>query len=182
MKVSVGGIGRTGSGELLVGDQGLATAMSYCHSQGLFAGISFDGSVILPRYNLNNLSFSYLYLYYFYFYIFMIIYRNEVNLNFYGRQVTPYQLLSGEIPPPNAAKKLYSQLQKSVELCDKYYGVTSRERSHQDMLTKLQLQQQQKEGMGISNTSMRRGGMSDVESKENNDENDLLRGVGDQYY
>jgi SH3 domain-containing YSC84-like protein 1 len=49
VKISLGGIGRTGAGEMLIGDHGLATALSYCHSKGLFAGVSLEGSMLLSR-------------------------------------------------------------------------------------------------------------------------------------
>jgi SH3 domain-containing YSC84-like protein 1 len=49
VKISLGGLGRTGSGEMLIGEHGLATALSYCHSKGLFAGVSLDGSMLLSR-------------------------------------------------------------------------------------------------------------------------------------
>jgi SH3 domain-containing YSC84-like protein 1 len=142
VKVSVGGVGRTGAGELLVGDHGLATAISYCHSKGLFAGISLEGS--------------------------MIISRPEINLNFYGHPVTPYQLLSGEVCPPEAASCLYQALNTAMETSDRYHGITRQERQHQEMLKFLDP----------------RNSTKFLSSKErrNGEEDDLARGIGDQYY
>jgi hypothetical protein len=51
---------------------GASAAFSYAHSKGLFAGVSLEASVIAAR--------------------------HDVNRQFYGMEVTPAQLLSGEIP------------------------------------------------------------------------------------
>lgn len=50
MKLSVAGVGRTASAQVIVGERGFATALSYCHSKGFYAGISLDGSAIFARY------------------------------------------------------------------------------------------------------------------------------------
>lgn len=50
MKLSMAGIGRTASAQIILGEGGYAVALSYCHSKGFFAGVSLDGSVIVPRY------------------------------------------------------------------------------------------------------------------------------------
>jgi hypothetical protein len=138
----VGGLGRTGAGELLIGDHGLATALSYCHSKGLFAGVSLEGS--------------------------MIISRPEVNLNFYGQPVTPYQLLSGEISPPEAASCLYQALNTAMDISDRFRGISRQERQHQEMLKLLDPQ----------------NSMKFLSSKEfrNGEEDESTRGIGDQYY
>ena len=66
------------------GDGGCAASYTYSHSRGLYAGISLEGSVIFSR--------------------------SDVNHRFYGRVVTPTDLLRGNIPPPRAAQPLYDAL------------------------------------------------------------------------
>mmetsp|Transcript_37848 Transcript_37848/g.70536 ORF Transcript_37848/g.70536 Transcript_37848/m.70536 type:complete len:498 (-) Transcript_37848:146-1639(-) len=87
--VALGGVGRVGYSDLHVGEHGAATAFSYCHSRGLYAGISFGGSLMFAR--------------------------PEVNANFYGQACTPMQCLGGEVPPPFAANCLYEALYDSVD-------------------------------------------------------------------
>ena len=79
---------RSGSADFHIGDTGLAPALSYSHSRGLFAGLSLDGSVIMAR--------------------------SEVNHCFYGRHVTPLELLQGRVPPPRAAAPLYDALAEAM--------------------------------------------------------------------
>lgn len=74
--------------EFHAGDQGYASAYSYSHSRGLYAGASLDGAFIFSR--------------------------STVNHQFYGREVTPTEVLSGEIAPPRAASPLYSALTDMV--------------------------------------------------------------------
>ena len=69
-------------------DTGLAPAYSYSLSRGLFAGVSFDGSVLFAR--------------------------SDLNYNFYGRQVSPQQLLCGAVPNPRAAEPLYTALSEAL--------------------------------------------------------------------
>ena len=47
--VALGGLGRVGYTDLHVGEKGAASAFSYCHSRGLYAGISFGGSLMFAR-------------------------------------------------------------------------------------------------------------------------------------
>ena len=67
---------------------GLTPALSYSHSRGVFAGVSLDGSVIYTR--------------------------SDVNHRFYGRKVTPTEILSGEVQPPRAAQPLYDALYEAI--------------------------------------------------------------------
>ena len=77
-------MGRSGSADLHISDTGLAPAYSYSQSRGLFAGLSLEGSLVLAR--------------------------HEVNHRFYGRPVSPAELLYGDVPPPRAAGPLYQAL------------------------------------------------------------------------
>ncbi len=81
LSVAAGPIGRSAEAGL-----GLpfAAVYSYSKSQGLFIGVSLEGSVLVER--------------------------QGVNRQFYGRSVSPRELLSGKIPPPRSADALYRQL------------------------------------------------------------------------
>ena len=79
---------RSGCAELSFGDGGCASAYAYSHSRGLYAGISLEGSVIFSR--------------------------TDVNHRFYGRHVTPTELLQGIVPSPRAARPLYDALQTAL--------------------------------------------------------------------
>ena len=82
--VAVGPVGRTGSVEFHVGDGGLAPVYSYSHSRGAYAGASLDGCLLFAR--------------------------SAVNFHFYGREVSPSEILRGAVPPPRAAQPLYDAL------------------------------------------------------------------------
>jgi lipid-binding SYLF domain-containing protein len=88
LEVALGPLGRAGQADIHLSDTGLAPALSYSASRGLFAGVSLDGSVILAR--------------------------SEVNHKFYGRPVTPMELLSGSVPSPRAAAPLYDALNEAL--------------------------------------------------------------------
>lgn len=86
--LAVGPLGRSGSIDMHFGDGGCAPAYTYSHSRGLYAGVSLEGSVIFSR--------------------------SDVNHRFYGRVVTPVELLRGTVPPPRAARPLYDALQEAL--------------------------------------------------------------------
>lgn len=69
-----------------VGQPAIAPIYTYSLSKGLYAGISFDGKIITTR--------------------------HRVNENFYGQEVHPHDLLSGEVPIPPAGKPLYDALKR----------------------------------------------------------------------
>jgi lipid-binding SYLF domain-containing protein len=64
----------------------VAAVYSYSRSQGLFAGVSVTGTVIVAR--------------------------NGANKEYYGRKVTPEEILSGQVKPPASAHKLQEELAK----------------------------------------------------------------------
>src|SRR5215510_10540176 len=70
ISVAAGPIGRTAEAALTP----VAAIYTYSRSQGLFAGISLQGAVIGAR--------------------------NDTNAEYYGRRVTPEEILSGRVPPP----------------------------------------------------------------------------------
>jgi len=87
MGVAVGPIGRGANSHLAYGDWTLHPAYAYAHSQGLFVGMSLEGSVVSVR--------------------------SDVNTKFYGRQVSAKELLN--LPGPKAAEPLYRALEGAMK-------------------------------------------------------------------
>jgi lipid-binding SYLF domain-containing protein len=63
-----------------------AVMYTYSRSQGFFAGVSLEGTVVYTR--------------------------DEANAEFYGKPVQAREILSGSIPPPVGAQKLLKFLSK----------------------------------------------------------------------
>jgi lipid-binding SYLF domain-containing protein len=82
LSVAAGPVGRETGGSFALG----AVMYTYSRTQGLFAGVSVDGTVVFAR--------------------------NGANEEYYGKPVTPRELLSGEIPPPPGTKRLIEVLSK----------------------------------------------------------------------
>jgi lipid-binding SYLF domain-containing protein len=82
LSVAAGPIGRSAEGSVAVG----AAMYSYSRSQGLFAGVSLEGTVIGTR--------------------------DELNRDYYGSNVTSTDILTGRVRPPAGAQRLISLLSK----------------------------------------------------------------------
>jgi len=82
LSVAAGPIGRSAEAGLLP----VAAVYTYSRSQGLFAGIALEGTVIATR--------------------------GDANAAYYGRAVAPEDILSGKIPPPVGAERLRKVLAK----------------------------------------------------------------------
>jgi SH3 domain-containing YSC84-like protein 1 len=82
ISVAAGPIGRAAEGA--VGLQ--AAVYTYSRSQGLFAGVSLEGTVISTR--------------------------DELNAGYYGRPVKAGEILSGKVAPPAGARRLLGVLSK----------------------------------------------------------------------
>jgi lipid-binding SYLF domain-containing protein len=80
ISVAAGPVGRTAS----VGITPIAAIYTYSRSQGLFAGVSLEGTVIGTR--------------------------NDANAEYYGHSVTPEEILSGKVSPPPGAMRLVQVL------------------------------------------------------------------------
>ena len=80
ISAAAGPVGRTAEADVTP----VAAVYAYSRSQGLFAGVSVEGTVIGAR--------------------------NETNAEYYGRSVTPGQILSGKVKVPAGAKKLQKVL------------------------------------------------------------------------
>jgi len=82
VSVVAGPVGRTASAAVTP----VAAVYSYSRSQGLFAGVSVTGTVIVTR--------------------------DGANKEYYGRKVTPEDILSGHVKPPASADRLRKELEK----------------------------------------------------------------------
>ncbi|OQR96526.1 hypothetical protein THRCLA_07257 [Thraustotheca clavata] len=92
LDLTVGPYGRAANAQASVGrGNGLGVNYSYSYSKGLFAGISLNGSVISCR--------------------------SDANRDFYGKHVTPAEILSGAILPPRAANRLYETIEQTMLAC-----------------------------------------------------------------
>jgi len=89
ISVAAGPIGRNVEAALLP----VAAVYAYSRSQGLFAGISLEGTVIGAR--------------------------NDANTAYYGRNVSAEDILSGKIAPPSGAERLRKVLAKYTMLVKK---------------------------------------------------------------
>jgi SH3 domain-containing YSC84-like protein 1 len=82
LSVAAGPVGRSGEASLAL----QAAVYSYSRTQGLFAGVSLEGTGIGTR--------------------------DDVNAGYYGRPVTAEEILSGKIQPPPSARPLLTLLSK----------------------------------------------------------------------
>lgn len=82
VSVAAGPVGRSAE----VGVTPVAAVYTYSRSQGLFAGISLEGTVVATR--------------------------DDANAKYYGRAVTPQEILTGKVKVPAGAKKLQKVLAK----------------------------------------------------------------------
>jgi len=82
LSAAAGPVGR----DLAANVMPVAAVYTYSRSQGLFAGVSLEGTVVVTR--------------------------NDANHDYYGREVTPDQILSGKIKPPHGATRLIHVLDR----------------------------------------------------------------------
>ena len=78
-------LSRTLDGTNRVGPS-IAPIYTYSLSKGLYAGLSLDGRILMTR--------------------------DRVNEKFYGRTISAYEILSGQVPSPPAAQPLYDALKR----------------------------------------------------------------------
>jgi lipid-binding SYLF domain-containing protein len=89
LSIAVGPYGRAAESHAAASRDAFNANYSYSHSRGLFVGLSLHGAVISCRSEMNN--------------------------NFYGKQVTSEEILSGKIERPRAAKCLYKAIDRAME-------------------------------------------------------------------
>lgn len=82
LTVTAGPVGRTAEAGVLP----VAAVYSYSRSQGLFAGVSLEGTVLVAQ--------------------------SDKNAAYYGRPVAPEQILRGRVPAPRSARPLISALSR----------------------------------------------------------------------
>jgi lipid-binding SYLF domain-containing protein len=82
LSVAAGPVGRTAETSVAL----QSAIYSYSRSEGFFAGVSLEGSVVSVR--------------------------DEANAAYYGKPVTPQEILSDKVPPPAGARNLLSVLSK----------------------------------------------------------------------
>ncbi|MCE5333325.1 MAG: hypothetical protein LLG06_01920 [Desulfobacteraceae bacterium] len=82
LSVAAGPIGRTAEAGIMP----KAAVYTYSRSQGLFAGVSLEGTVIGTR--------------------------DDANAGYYGRRINPQDILYGKVKPPASAKRLQAALRK----------------------------------------------------------------------
>jgi lipid-binding SYLF domain-containing protein len=82
LSVAAGPIGRNVAADVLP----TAAVYTYSRSQGLFAGVSLEGTVIMSR--------------------------DETNSEYYGRKVTPSEILAGKVKVPKGAQGLVKALSR----------------------------------------------------------------------
>jgi SH3 domain-containing YSC84-like protein 1 len=82
LSAAAGPVGRSAEAGVLP----VAAVYTYSRSQGLFAGVSLEGTVIVAR--------------------------DDANAKYYGRPVTPEEILSGKVRPPRGARVLQRVLAK----------------------------------------------------------------------
>ncbi len=82
LSAAAGPFGRTAAADVAL----QAAIYSYSRSQGAFAGVSIEGTLITTR--------------------------NKANTEFYGRSVEPKEVLRGKVKAPAGAKKLLSALSR----------------------------------------------------------------------
>ncbi|EQC41666.1 hypothetical protein SDRG_01624 [Saprolegnia diclina VS20] len=88
LELAVGPVGRAGGANVNAGGSGFSSNYTYSHAKGLFAGVGLHGSTIMVRGEMNN--------------------------EFYGKEVSPMQILSGHVaPPPGSCDRLYETLQRA---------------------------------------------------------------------
>lgn len=83
--VAAGPVGRNAEASGTASIKNVAAVYSYSKTRGLFAGVSFEGSVIVERFDANK--------------------------KMYGRKVKCSDLLNGNVPPPEGAEALYRALE-----------------------------------------------------------------------
>ena len=82
LSVAAGPVGRDLAADVLP----MAAVYTYSRSQGLFAGVSLEGTVLVSR--------------------------DNTNWEYYGSKVTPADILSGKVKPPKTAQGLMNALSK----------------------------------------------------------------------
>ncbi|KUF93850.1 putative oxidoreductase C2F3.05c [Phytophthora nicotianae] len=88
LDLAVGPVGRAAGTSVNAGGGGVSGNYTYSHAKGAFAGVGLHGSTFMVR--------------------------GEMNSQFYGRKVTPYEILSGQVaPPPGSCDVLFDAIRRA---------------------------------------------------------------------
>lgn len=86
-----GSVGPIGTGGAVTAALSHPTPLyTYSQSKGLFAGLSLEGTVLIER--------------------------KDTNAAFYGQPIPAFDLLTGKVPPPEAASRVYDILEASESI------------------------------------------------------------------
>ncbi|CAK4087197.1 unnamed protein product [Aphanomyces euteiches] len=90
MEFAAGPYGRAAGANANISSSGVAPNYTYSHSKGLFGGVGLQGSAIAAR--------------------------SDINKTFYGREITPTEILTGAVEQPTAAAPLYEAIDRVLSL------------------------------------------------------------------
>jgi lipid-binding SYLF domain-containing protein len=90
MEFAAGPYGRAAGANANFSASGIAPNYTYSHSKGLFGGVGLQGSAIAAR--------------------------NDINKKFYGRDITPTEILTGAVEQPAAASQLYDSINRVISI------------------------------------------------------------------
>ncbi|CAH0480754.1 unnamed protein product [Peronospora belbahrii] len=90
LEFAAGPYGRAAGANANFSASGVAPNYTYSHSKGLFGGVGLQGSGIMAR--------------------------SDINKKFYGREITPTEILTGAVDQPAAASQLYDALQRVASI------------------------------------------------------------------
>lgn len=90
MEFAAGPYGRAAGANANFSASGVAPNYTYSHSKGLFGGVGLQGSAIAAR--------------------------NDINKKFYGRDITPTEILTGAVEQPAAASQLYDAINRVMSI------------------------------------------------------------------
>ncbi|TYZ59081.1 hypothetical protein PybrP1_007201 [[Pythium] brassicae (nom. inval.)] len=90
LEFAAGPYGRAAGANANFSASGVAPNYTYSHSKGLFGGVGLQGSAIAARYDINK--------------------------KFYGRDITPTEILTGAVEQPAAASQLYDAINRVMSI------------------------------------------------------------------
>ncbi|KDO21403.1 hypothetical protein SPRG_12410 [Saprolegnia parasitica CBS 223.65] len=90
IEFAAGPFGRAAGANANISAQGIAPNYTYSHSKGLFGGAGLQGSAIAAR--------------------------SDINKTFYGREISPAEILMGGVDQPAAAAPLYEVIDRVLAL------------------------------------------------------------------
>lgn len=90
MEFAAGPYGRAAGANASISASGVAPNYTYSHSKGLFGGVGLQGSAIAAR--------------------------PDINKKFYGREISPTEILTGAVEQPAAASRLYDAINRAASI------------------------------------------------------------------